>query len=222
VSQHVVRYEGEGKARRPVYADEGPASAAASDPMAMHSRLAVPGMAARGGAGPIERREATAAQREAWRTEATDPPVRRSIDDLPTATAWRPERPTPPTPEEEPAVSEPRTDYSESIHEPGDEQPVALDRARLSDPALTRPLEQLAAAGGGPVGDEVSRLTAFQRRALEATVRLRGDRRAVADELGVKAYQSVDNALEEVGRKGLLPITLIPLLPARFAKYQGV
>jgi DNA-binding CsgD family transcriptional regulator len=68
VSRRIVGYEGEGKHRRPIYADEGPASAAASSPMAMHTRLVLPGReigAPTGGAGPVERRQITEAERDA-------------------------------------------------------------------------------------------------------------------------------------------------------------
>jgi hypothetical protein len=74
VSQRVVAYEGEGRSRRPVYADEGPSSAAARDPIAMHERLAIPGMGPTGGAGPVERRLITEAEREI-RAEARPSPI---------------------------------------------------------------------------------------------------------------------------------------------------
>lgn len=69
-------------------------------------------------------------------------------------------------------------------------------------------------AGGGPG------LTVFQQQVVDATLRTRGDRVAVAKELHV-LRESVEGTLERVGKKGLLPAELIPLLPARFAKYQG-
>lgn len=75
-------------------------------------------------------------------------------------------------------------------------------------------------AGGGP--GSLDPLTPFQRRAVDATLKHRGDRKAAAVELGTKFYQSIDGALEHAGRKGVLPAELIPLLPARFAKFQGV
>jgi hypothetical protein len=74
VSQRVVAYEGEGRSRRPVYADEGPSSAAARDPIAMHERLAIPGMGPTGGAGPVERRLITEAER-AVRAESRPSPI---------------------------------------------------------------------------------------------------------------------------------------------------
>lgn len=69
---------------------------------------------------------------------------------------------------------------------------------------------------------ELSRLTSYQRRALEAVTRHRGDRKAAAVDLGTKHFQSIDSALESIGSKGLLPAELIPLLPARFARYASV
>jgi len=74
MSRRVVRYEGEGRQRRPVYADEGPSSAAAHDPIAMHERLSIPGMGPSGGAGPVERRQITEAER-AIRQEARPSPI---------------------------------------------------------------------------------------------------------------------------------------------------
>ena len=74
MSQRVVAYEGEGRQRRPVYADEGPSSAAARDPIAMHERLTIPGMGPTGGAGPVERRQITEAER-AIRQEARPSPI---------------------------------------------------------------------------------------------------------------------------------------------------
>lgn len=72
-------------------------------------------------------------------------------------------------------------------------------------------------AGGGP-----GLLTVHEQRVLASTVKHNGDRKAVATELGFNHVESVDGALEKVGKKGALPIALIPLLPARFAKYPGV
>ncbi len=71
-------------------------------------------------------------------------------------------------------------------------------------------------AGGGP-----GTLTAHEQRVLASAIKHRGDRKAVAQELSFNHVESVDGALEKVGKKGALPIALIPLLPARFAKYQG-
>lgn len=90
-------------------------------------------------------------------------------------------------------------------------------------------IAEAAPAGGGPAKRPYTRprvadlpLTAHQERVLAAVVRARGNRKAVAAEFGFKAYQSVDQTLEVAGKKGRLPIELIPLLPARFAKYSGV
>lgn len=65
-------------------------------------------------------------------------------------------------------------------------------------------------------------LTPHQRRTLELTIKHNGDRRAVAKELGSKHVQSVDVALAAAGKKGQIPVELIVLLPARFAKYATV
>jgi hypothetical protein len=78
VSQRVIAYEGEGRKRRPVYADEGGSSPVANDPMAMYGRLSVPGLVPglvpTGGAGPIEKRQITEAER-AIRQEARPSPI---------------------------------------------------------------------------------------------------------------------------------------------------
>lgn len=76
----MIRYEGEGKSRRPIYEDLGPASgngrgdntpaqaaAAQLSALAPASRLVGVGEPLTGGAGRIERSQASAAQREAWR-----------------------------------------------------------------------------------------------------------------------------------------------------------
>lgn len=72
--------------------------------------------------------------------------------------------------------------------------------------------------GGGPGRP----LTTIQERVLDAAIRHRGNQRAVAGELGFKHYQQVTDTLKKIGAKGLLPIELIPLLPASFAKYSSV
>lgn len=64
-------------------------------------------------------------------------------------------------------------------------------------------------------------LTLHQRRVLETVMRLGGDRKAAAAELGL-IYQSIDVALAYAGKKGQLPVDLIPKLPARFAQYAAV
>lgn len=108
-----------------------------------------------------------------------------------------------------------------AVDEPASAEPpegwdAALARGRWS------PQDDSQAAGGGSGDPDLSRLTSFQSKVLEATIRHRGDRKAVAAEIGAKFYQSVDNQLEKIGAKGLLPADLIPLLPSRFAKYLGV
>lgn len=88
----------------------------------------------------------------------------------------------------------------------------------------------LAAASESPEAEEVveasvgehSRLTHHQTNVLASTIKHDGDRRAVARELRMKHVQSVDVALDAIARKGLMPASLIPLLPARFAKYPGI
>jgi DNA-binding transcriptional regulator LsrR (DeoR family) len=46
-------------------------------------------------------------------------------------------------------------------------------------------------------------------------------RAEIARSMGT-TYQTIDGLLEAAAKKKLLPIELIPLLPARFAKYTGV
>lgn len=105
------------------------------------------------------------------------------------------------------------------------------EQLRPTDRPSAAPSAQLPTSiGGGPEPRrfptkprlEELPLTPRQEQILAATVRLDGDRKAVAKEFGLKAYQSVDIALEVAGKKGRLPIALIPKLPARFAKYSGV
>lgn len=99
MSQRRVGYEG----RHPHVVDEGPASASASDPMAMYGRLSVPGLAPTGGAGPVERRQITEAER-AVRAESRPSPIAP--------------RPRPVVIEEEPAVSEPARIATSEVPEP--------------------------------------------------------------------------------------------------------
>lgn len=78
MSQRVVRYEGEGRRRRPVYADEGPASASAHDPLASLERVSVLDVRGSGlpmgGAGPVERRQITEAELALRRPTPPAPP----------------------------------------------------------------------------------------------------------------------------------------------------
>ncbi len=84
MSQKVIAYEGAGRTRRPVYADEGPASAAVATGSVMAqvtalgllSVTAIRGVGERltGGAGPIERRQITDAER-ALRAETRPVPA---------------------------------------------------------------------------------------------------------------------------------------------------
>lgn len=100
-------------------------------------------------------------------------------------------------------LSESSTDIPEIIPELADDAPEVV----------TKP-----AAGGGP---GPSALPPKQARILATVVRLKGDRKAASAELRVP-ITNIENQLESIGRKGLLPIELIPLLPARFAKYSAV
>lgn len=102
MSRHVIGYEGEGRARRPVYADEGPSSAAAlGDPVAAVGRLSTDALIPQGGAGPVERRQVTEAERAAWRAQE-----KRAAPDGPQPEPDEPE----PDHEEEPAMPAPAED----------------------------------------------------------------------------------------------------------------
>lgn len=80
--------------------------------------------------------------------------------------------------------------------------------------------------GGGPAPRRNAReprtegLTARQSKAIE--LMQAGKTRAdIARKMGT-TYQTVDGLFEAAAKKKLLPIELLPLLPARFAKYTGV
>lgn len=313
MSRHVVGYEGVGKSRRPIYADEGPASSAVHDPVAaigVLSATQVKGsLAPTAGAGQVEISrvevdEATRAQARAARTTVRPrggsggTQIVRPGDQIQASRMngaarhveviaarkpavdhpWGPARnyhakPQPATEEE--SVSEPRADHAENIPDPiaasiamlseavttaaeawdakvaADREAdharawwaqarVALDEAYraiaiptvvelaalpASDPptpkapeAVVEPTERKPK----PVTAGTKPLTTHEQRVLDATVANKGDRKAVAKALGLNFDQSVDQALQKVGQKGRLPIELIPLLPARFAKYSGV
>lgn len=115
MSQRVVRYEGEGRSRRPVYADEGPSSAAAHDPIAMHANGGLPHLGApSGGAGPVERRLITEAERD---IRAEGRPGATAVQ-----RAWNEGLRTPISAAviQEDPVSESRADYSDPIPGPVD------------------------------------------------------------------------------------------------------
>jgi hypothetical protein len=112
------------------------------------------------------------------------------------------------------------TNIPENIpDEPADDAPEVVTRppgaaAQMADFAAERAAR---AAGGGP-GRGPGRLSRQQERVLEATIKHGGDRRAVVAELGL-TVKNVEQVLAYIGKKGLLPVELIPKLPARFAKY---
>lgn len=95
--------------------------------------------------------------------------------------------------------------------------PFAPEPADDAPEVVTRRPEPVPAAGGGPA----IKLGKQQRRILELTVANKGDRQATAAAMGL-TVTAVLSALHTIGRKGALPIELIPLLPAGFAKYTGV
>ena len=115
MSSRVVGYEGEGRHRRAIRTDEGPNSAAVATGSVMAqvtalgllSVSAIRGVGDRltGGAGPIERRQITDAER-AIRAETRPVPVPPSWNGLEAARA--------PVIQEEP-LSEPRPDHSKTI-----------------------------------------------------------------------------------------------------------
>jgi len=135
-----------------------------------------------------------------------------------------------------PADRGPTRDEDEStnipgdIPEPADDAPEVVTRRPGPDPTA-KPAAAMAAfarsraeaagswpepkqeAGGGPG------LPRGQRDVLEAVTRHDGDRRAAAAELK-RTVSNIENQLEYIGKKGLLPAALIAKLPARYAKYQ--
>lgn len=125
MSQRVIGYEGEGRQRRPVYADEGAASVRVDGVAALGvlSATQVRGtLAASGGAGPVERREITAAEIDA----------RRVVEARPSPIAPRPAPAPRPQPKEEPAVVDAAQDVTADpppIANPFSELAVAAERA---------------------------------------------------------------------------------------------
>lgn len=92
-----------------------------------------------------------------------------------------------------------------------------------ASPATAPQLVEPPAIGGGPEKRQVGpgKLTVRQAAILAATTAHKGDRKAAAKDAAT-SVSVVEQTLEYIGKKGLLPIELIPLLPARFAKYSGV
>lgn len=121
---------------------------------------------------------------------------------------------------ESPAPSSVPDDVAEAIIAAAER----IEDAVPETPVETAAIDEVEAAIVEPKGrDEGTRqLSATEERILAATIAHDGNRKAVARELGLKFDQSVDGALDRIGKKGHLPIDLIPKLPARFAKYQGV
>jgi len=161
---------------------------------------------------------------EAWtelqaaeaRWEAAAAALRASWADasiVPVETQPAPAAPEP-APALEPPVSFPRGGHSQELVDDAPE-------------IVTRRPDAAPAAGGGPeararaAATKNSRLSGQQQRILDATVKHRGDRQAAALEVGVSP-SNVNVTLHAIGAKGLLPIELIPQLPAGFAKYTGV
>lgn len=100
------------------------------------------------------------------------------------------------------------------------EAAAAADKLTSTDDVNPEPI------GGGPAPRRNVReprtegLTTRQAKAIE--LMQGGKTRAdIARAMGT-TYQTVDGLFEAAAKKGLLPIELIPLLPARFAKYTGV
>lgn len=254
MSRRIVRYEGEGRARRPVYADEGPASASASSPIAMHERMKVPGRelgAPTGGAGAIERRQLYDAlddiraeeARAARASQGVGSPGRSPalITDTERAKASRHNggavnrarlvARTGLVAIPAPAPEEPAMSIDAAPIEPLDPAPAfvadapglveageAVIAAAVELESAEQDLAALAVDGGT---DGISRLTRRQREILDAVIAARGDRRQAAGALATK-IATVEATLEHIGKKGSLPIDLIPLLPARFAKFARV
>lgn len=143
MSRRIVGYEGEGRHRRPVYEDLGPARAGDVGGLAAAGRLSaldIRGTDRPEGAGPVERRLVTDAERAARRDDrpAIDPAARLQQSRLNGAArtsaihaARRAER----APQEEPAmVEEPRTEPDTSI-EPSTPLEALADAAARADAA---------------------------------------------------------------------------------------
>lgn len=60
------------------------------------------------------------------------------------------------------------------------------------------------------------------RQAQAIALMSQGHNRAEVARQMATSYQTVDGLLEAAAKKGLLPAELVPLLPARFAKYSSV
>lgn len=101
-------------------------------------------------------------------------------------------------------------DAPEVVTRRADSEPVGL-------PGLTAAETRREAAGGDPRPT----LGRQQQRILDAVTAARGDRHAAARSIGTNE-KNVTTTLHQLGKRGLLPIDLIPQLPAGFAKYSGL
>lgn len=212
MSRHVIGYTGEGRARRPIYADEGPSSAVAlGDPVAAVGRLSTDSLIPQGGAGPVERRRVSEAQRAAWReraTEVEDAPLR--VDEDP-----EPDPEPQPQPREEPAMSADNDDPYAELAEAASEASEArqgLATAQERWDAAERRLQEIWARTNGPAAVEpeperpvvlhhraqpkrhrpggaqerAKSVEARGQRVLEVLARHNGNTKAAGDELGMR------------------------------------
>lgn len=153
--------------------------------------------------------------------------------------AWRA---LPPLPEtvplyrvHEPIAPDEPTEADRFIHEVSiqaqidsetEEEVEAAVASAVEAAAVLYPSTELPAIGGGPAPRRNVReartegLTARQAKAIQL-MQAGSNRADIARSMGT-TYQTVDGLFEAAAKKGLLPIELIPLLPARFARYQGV
>lgn len=140
MSQTVVGYSGEGRARRPIYADQGPASGrASSGPGGSVDPEVTSPLQASVGAGPVERRMVNEAQREAWSAEAAAGRERLvSSHAASHPIRQRPPPAAPPPPEEAELVPSPAQDPP-TLEEPR-EGPTA---ERVDDIVATGVLDHL-------------------------------------------------------------------------------
>jgi hypothetical protein len=129
VVRKVVGYTGEGRVRRPIYSDEGPASARV-DGIAAIGRLSALDLRGVGapiaGAGPVERRQISEAERD----------VRRGREALPSPIARVLRAPAPPQPTQEAQMT--------VTAEPGQDMTTESPPVPLS--AIRERLEELSAA----------------------------------------------------------------------------
>jgi hypothetical protein len=127
MSRRCIGYADEGKKRRPVYADEGPSSAATTDPIARHANGGHPSLGGPvGGAGPVERRKATTEELAAAKAREAKPrhlvlatlakpgPTAGSMDPVLALEQRTADEPSPAI-EEETAVAEAAQDMSTEV-----------------------------------------------------------------------------------------------------------